>query len=139
MKPVTFYVEGNPVAQPRARARKGGGGVYNPPGPINKYREKIREHAKSNFPEPHEGALSVSIEFYFARTKEEMGSKYPAYAIWRTKKPDADNLAKAVLDAMNGVAYVDDSQVCHLSIVKLTANKDGEAVTKVTISPMEVW
>lgn len=28
-----------------------------------------------------------------------------------TMKPDADNIAKAVLDALNGVAYADDRQV----------------------------
>lgn len=36
-----------------------------------------------------------------------------------TKKPDIDNILKAVLDALNGVAYVDDGQV-----VKIKANKE---------------
>lgn len=31
--------------------------------------------------------------------------------LWPTSKPDLDNLKKAVFDAMNGVVYVDDSQV----------------------------
>lgn len=35
-----------------------------------------------------------------------------------TLKPDADNIAKAVLDALNGVAYVDDAQVTSLGIIK---------------------
>lgn len=35
-----------------------------------------------------------------------------------TYKPDADNIAKAVLDAMNGLAFVDDSQVVSLSVTK---------------------
>ena len=39
--------------------------------------------------------------------------------IRHTKKCDADNLAKAVLDALNGIAYYDDSQVCELSVSKL--------------------
>ena len=33
-----------------------------------------------------------------------------------TKKPDADNIAKVVLDALNGVAYRDDSQVVRLAV-----------------------
>lgn len=33
-------------------------------------------------------------------------------------KPDCDNIAKAVLDALNGVAYHDDAQVTRVSIEK---------------------
>ena len=35
-----------------------------------------------------------------------------------TLKPDADNIGKAVLDALNGVAFHDDAQVVELSVVK---------------------
>ena len=35
-----------------------------------------------------------------------------------TKKPDIDNIAKIILDGLNGVAYKDDSQVCKLEIIK---------------------
>ena len=38
--------------------------------------------------------------------------------IKHTKRPDCDNLAKLVLDAMNGIVYTDDSL-----IVKLTVSK----------------
>lgn len=33
-------------------------------------------------------------------------------------KPDVDNIAKAVLDALNGVCYADDKQVCELVVFK---------------------
>lgn len=35
-----------------------------------------------------------------------------------TKKPDADNIAKIVCDALNGVAYQDDKQICSLAVLK---------------------
>lgn len=35
-----------------------------------------------------------------------------------TKKPDADNIAKAICDALNGVAYGDDAQICKLCVSK---------------------
>lgn len=36
-----------------------------------------------------------------------------------TKRPDCDNIAKAILDALNGLAYKDDKQITYLSIKKL--------------------
>ena len=35
------------------------------------------------------------------------------------KRPDCDNLAKSILDALNGLAYKDDKQITYLSIEKL--------------------
>ena len=35
-----------------------------------------------------------------------------------TKKPDLDNVAKIVLDSLNGIAYSDDSQIVKLNIEK---------------------
>ena len=48
------------------------------------------------------------------KAREEMlsGNRMP------TKKPDADNIAKMVCDALNGYAWVDDSQVTSLIVVK---------------------
>ena len=40
---------------------------------------------------------------------------------WRTKRPDADNVAKAICDALNGVAFDDDSQVVDLCVMKRQA------------------
>ena len=40
------------------------------------------------------------------------------------KKPDLDNVAKAILDAMNGIVYMDDSQVVGLSVHKFYAEED---------------
>jgi Holliday junction resolvase RusA-like endonuclease len=48
------------------------------------------------------------------------------------KKPDIDNIAKAFLDAMNGVVYLDDTQVVDLHIKKLYS-----AVAGVDVAIME--
>ena len=34
------------------------------------------------------------------------------------KRPDIDNLAKTITDAMNGIVYADDKQVVHLEVFK---------------------
>ena len=36
-----------------------------------------------------------------------------------TKKPDADNIVKIICDALNGVAYKDDTQVVELDFKKV--------------------
>jgi len=38
-------------------------------------------------------------------------------------KPDLDNVAKAILDALNGVVYKDDSQICELFVKKMYCTK----------------
>lgn len=38
-----------------------------------------------------------------------------------TKRPDADNIIKVVLDALNGVAFHDDGQVCKIYFEKMYA------------------
>lgn len=40
-----------------------------------------------------------------------------------TKKPDIDNIAKVVLDALNKVAYLDDTQVVELVAIKRWSNE----------------
>ncbi len=39
--------------------------------------------------------------------------------ILHTKKIDCDNLAKIILDSLNGIAYDDDKQVCRLYVEKI--------------------
>jgi len=39
-------------------------------------------------------------------------------AIRPTNKPDLDNIAKIILDSLNGIAYKDDSQVVSLTVIK---------------------
>ena len=34
------------------------------------------------------------------------------------KKPDCDNIAKIILDSLNGIAYADDKQIISLSVEK---------------------
>ena len=47
-------------------------------------------------------------------------------------KPDADNIAKAILDALNELYYEDDSQVTRLAIAKVFA---AEPSTEVLLVP----
>lgn len=45
-----------------------------------------------------------------------------------TKKPDSDNMIKVILDALNGVCYHDDNQICKVNFVKIYAENPGVKV-----------
>jgi Holliday junction resolvase RusA-like endonuclease len=42
----------------------------------------------------------------------------------KTKKPDIDNLTKAILDALNGIAWNDDAQVAQITAKKVWSIQD---------------
>lgn len=46
------------------------------------------------------------------------------------RKPDVDNVAKLVLDALNGVAYVDDKQIVELNVIKKYGNLESQKTKK---------
>lgn len=71
------------------------------------------------------------IDFVFARPKSHMRKTGIAKDAPQLPRPDIDNLEKAVLDALNGVAYEDDSQVACVTKEKLYGT---EARTTVRIS-----
>jgi Holliday junction resolvase RusA-like endonuclease len=53
--------------------------------------------------------------------------------IYPTIKPDTDNIAKSILDSLNGIAYKDDKQV-----VKLTVEKRYDEIPSVSVWISEV-
>lgn len=53
------------------------------------------------------------------------------------KKPDLDNVAKIILDALNEVAWVDDTQVVSLSVRRVWSDEEYVCVT--IIKENEVW
>jgi Holliday junction resolvase RusA-like endonuclease len=72
----------------------------------------------------------IDIPKSFSKRKREQalsGFIYP------TKKPDADNIAKVVCDALNKVAYNDDTQIVNLTIAKRYAECEK---LEVTIQPL---
>lgn len=72
-----------------------------------------REEMRRNGTAQLTGAVAVFASFYLPRPKS-LPAKYHA----PVSKPDVDKLARALLDALTGVAWVDDSQVIHLSVSK---------------------
>ena len=48
--------------------------------------------------------------------------------VFPTTKPDTDNIAKSILDSLNGIAYKDDKQVVDLRVRKQYAEVPSVSV-----------
>jgi Holliday junction resolvase RusA-like endonuclease len=44
------------------------------------------------------------------------------------RKPDVDNLAKLVMDALNGIFWEDDRQVCQLNAIRFNEDVSKDAI-----------
>lgn len=125
---MVLHIDGIPKAQPRPKAFLRGkrAGVYDP-GTADGWKQIVWFTARQGRPEtPHEGAVEVRMEFRLPRPKRLMRAKDADGQVPHTAKPDADNLAKAVLDVLTSVGYYrDDAQVCLLSVSKVYHAKDA--------------
>jgi Holliday junction resolvase RusA-like endonuclease len=123
---ITFTASHVPVAQPRQRhAIRGSGDKafasnYTPVRhPVNAFKVEVRIAAKEAYAGlPLLGPLSVRLSFVMPRPKKFNAKKYSTGRLWFDRKPDADNLFKSVADALNGLAYHDDSQIVVVHIYK---------------------
>ena len=65
--------------------------------------------------------ITVSIDFCLsvpASTSKKRKADMISGVIKHTVKPDIDNLTKAMLDALNGIAWYDDAQITMLHVSK---------------------
>ena len=127
---VNLSVLGEPMGKQRPRATfvAGHATIYTPK-KTQGYEARFASAYGEKYPnqEPIQGAIRVTINAFFALSKADFNSKGEPNKkgtaklqgeMLPTKKPDCDNVAKAVLDGLNGVAFQDDSQVVSLLISK---------------------
>ena len=130
MKKTTIKVHGTPKPQPRPRAFSRGGhaGVYDP-GTSNEWKSCVKLAMRNALSEIIRCPVIVQLDFNFKRPASHYRSGRFSGELredaprWHVKKPDADNLAKAVLDALTDMKlWLDDSQVVSLSVTKQWAD-----------------
>ena len=114
---VEFFIPIKPIAWERTRSC--GKRFFTAPKSAA-YKQAIRNHLnkiKGNnkyshgFSEIFDLPLSISMTFFLPNTKTAK-RKFPSV------RPDIDNYAKAILDAMNEICFKDDGQVVSLSLEK---------------------
>ncbi|MBR5276802.1 MAG: RusA family crossover junction endodeoxyribonuclease [Bacteroidaceae bacterium] len=113
---VTITILGKPMS--KGRPRFGNGFTYTPKKTIE-YENLVRLAWMQSGAEKLSGYISASVYAYFPIPKSVSKKKRAEMCGgFYAKKPDCDNIAKIVLDALNGVAYDDDSQIVMLSVIK---------------------
>lgn len=104
----------------KARPRVFNGHAVTPKDTVN-YENWVRLNYKEQCGKYLEGPIKAKIIAYYKIPKSYIKAKRLACKqniILPTKKPDADNIAKIILDSLNNIAFHDDSQIVHLTVIK---------------------
>lgn len=142
---ITFTVPAVPIAQPRPRIgmrfAKGGGrrpGVMRDENhPVHGFKATVAIAARQAYQGPPlNGPLQMNLYFYLPRPKRLNKKRSRNQRCWHPCKPDLDNLEKAVLDALKGLTWQDDSQVAEVLKRKMYAAQDETPNVRVEISQL---
>jgi Holliday junction resolvase RusA-like endonuclease len=128
---LTFDVIGLPKPQARPRVFKRGNfaGAYSP---TTEWKESVKYAASQHKPFD-DLPLAMRVVFFYDRPKSHYGTGKNADKLkesapkYHTKRPDVDNLAKAILDAIQDAGLIkDDSAIVMLDVAKYYVGKDSE-------------
>lgn len=143
MSVLLFSFSGDPRGQgrPRATVRGGFAAIYKD-AKSRAFENSIRQVAVAYMGDrrPLTGALSVSVWFKMPIPKSATKRDKAAMASGEAPhvKPfDIDNLQKAVLDGLNGVAWMDDCQITRLFSTKVYGEKPGFTIRIEALEPQE--
>ncbi|KVZ79942.1 RusA family crossover junction endodeoxyribonuclease [Burkholderia ubonensis] len=137
---VEFVVPGKPVAKGRPRFARHGAHVRTfTPEATERYENLVKMAARAAMrdTQPYEGPVRLIVNIGLpipASWSQKRQDAAAAGAIGATKKPDADNVVKALKDGMNGVVYADDGQVVDLWISKRYARVPGVRIEAIELN-----
>ena len=115
--------------RPRATARKGFVSLYTDAATV-KYEKSVLTHALAALDgrRPFDIALSMIVVVRVeppASASKRLTAEMLSGQVFPAKRPDLDNIIKAVSDALNGHIYTDDALIVHLVSRKIYAAKPG--------------
>lgn len=117
---ILLIIEGEPVGKGRPRAFRAGAGVRMfTPAKTKTYEESVAIEARKAMAKlpPFDGPCLLELRMVFGVPASWSKAKRAAALageIVPTKKPDTDNVVKALCDSLNGIVWVDDVQVTDL-------------------------
>jgi Holliday junction resolvase RusA-like endonuclease len=144
---VTITIPGEPHAQGRGRVGKvrlkSGQTittVFDPTKSRN-WKAMAQDHLRAGMAaaglRPFTGPVRVDVIARFTCPRSEWRKTKPRPERPHAKKPDADNVLKAVKDSGKGVLWIDDSQVADVRIRKRIAAQGAPPEVVVTVEPIE--
>ena len=125
-----FVVKGKPIGKQRPKfARRGNFVTTYTPQKTKDYENTIKNTFLSQIDEKYDkdysGAVKIKIWAFFEPCKSYSKKKYnELLETPHLKKPDGDNIIKIVCDALNGIAWKDDSQIYDIQIFKYYDEED---------------
>ena len=85
--------------------------VHNKTKDLMEWRSKVGQAAHLAGCTPITGAITITMRFRYLRPKSVIRTQ-------PTVPPDLDKQIRSILDALTGIAYVDDSQVVEITATK---------------------
>ena len=142
---IEITVNTTPIAQPRQRhsviTRLGKTFVtnYTPKThPVTQYKLELQRACCNQYAgDPLEGPLEVKFRFVMPRPKGKFWKTKPMPRERHYGKPDVDNLLKSTADALTGILWTDDSQICAGEIEKWIAAGDEQPHVVVTVRELQ--
>ena len=114
-----FTIKGKPVGKARPRVTKNG--VYTPQKTKDKQKQIQAEYIKQGNVHYGDNSLKFTgiVEYAIPKsTTKAIKQQMLEGDIVPRVKPDIDNVAKLIMDALNGIAYKDDSQIAEIHLIK---------------------
>lgn len=112
-KEIRFTVYGQPVA--KGRPKFGNGHTYTPEKTVNYEQMVMISYLQSEMVKFMGGEqIKAELKIYFTipkSTSKKLRAMMINNVVRPAKKPDIDNCEKGIFDALNGIAYNDDSQI----------------------------
>lgn len=132
---ITFTVPGSCVGKQRPKFSSRGRFVraYTPAKTVN-YENlvKMSYFTNNQFRSKLEGPIKAEVLAIYPIPESTSKKKYTQMIngeISYTKKPDVDNIAKSIFDALNDIAYKDDSQINEINIRKIYGENSRTIIT----------
>lgn len=130
---IQFTIPGEPVAKGRPRFRQNGF-AYTPQKTANfEALVKWEYHRQTNgFKFADDAQLGMRVEAFFdiPKSKSKRAQRDMELGVIKhTKRPDADNVLKAIADGLNHIAYNDDSALCYVEVTKKYSRTPETRVT----------